>query len=137
MRLRNEGPIRPAPVLQEFSENVVSELKTWSGMAVVSHWRLGDPTTVDGAELHVNDRELGHIHLNGGTHLLLTKRLRDALLKARLADPFPWGDEWVQASIDSSDDVEPALWLFRIGYDRLQSTDEDELLQRIQMKADL
>ena len=135
MHLRNDGPIRPAPVLRGLSEDVVSELKTWPGMAVVSHWRLGDPTTVDGAELHVNDRELGHIHLNGGIHLLLTKRLRDALLKARLANPFPWGDEWVEAPINSSDDVVPALWLFRIGYDRLQSTGEGELLQRIQMKA--
>ena len=41
-------------------------------VAVVTHWQLGSSEKVEGAEFHVGNQELGHIHLHGEMHLLLT-----------------------------------------------------------------
>ena len=53
IRLRNEGPIKPAPLLQGFAQEVSTELQTWPDIISATHWQLGDPTRVDGAEFHV------------------------------------------------------------------------------------
>ena len=129
--LRNSGPLQPPPILDGFSQNVLTEIQSWPGMLAVSHWMRGDPTIVDGAEFHVNERELGHIHLDGEVHLLLTKKLSDELIADKLASPFRWGREWVVAPIESFRQVKHALWLFRLGYERLHGVSEDELLGRI------
>ena len=131
MRLRNEGVIQPAPVLRGKAQEVSLELQRWDGMQAVTHWQLENPEKVDGAEFHVGDKELGHIHLNGELHLLLTKRLSKALIESGLAEKFPWGAEWVQASLSIESEQERALWLFRLGYDHLRAVDEEVLLERI------
>ena len=100
-------------------------------MQAVTHWQLGNSERVDGAEFHVDDKELGHIHLNGEMHLLLTKRLSRALIQDGLAEKFPWGAEWVQAPVRTESERERALWLFRLGYDHLRNADEDALLERV------
>ena len=94
MRLRNEGVIQPAPALRGKAQEVSLELQKWDGMQAVTHWQLGSSERVDGAEFHVNDAELGHIHLNAEMHLLLTKRLSKALIESGLANKFPWEAEW-------------------------------------------
>jgi hypothetical protein len=48
-----------------------------------------------------------------------------------LADPFEWGDAWVQYRIRKKADVDHALWLFRLGYDRLNGTGIAILRQRV------
>lgn len=131
MRLRNEGVIQPAPALHGEAQEVSLELQKWVGMQAVTHWQLGDPLKVDGAEFHVQDRELGHIHLGGEMHILLTKQLSQTLIRSGLAEKFPWGAEWVQARVRSNTERERALWLFRLGYDRLCGVDEEMLLERV------
>ena len=131
MRLRNEGVIQPAPVLRGKAQEVSLELQRWDGMQAVTHWQLGRSDKVDGAEFHVDDKELGHIHLNGELHLLLTKRLSRALIQNGLAEKFPWGAEWVQASLSTESEQERALWLFQLGYDHLRAVDEEVLLERV------
>ena len=101
------------------------------GMQAVTHWQLANREKVDGAEFHVDDKELGHIHLHGEMHLLLTKRLSRALIQNGLAERFPWGAEWVQAPLTTESEQERALWLFRLGYDHLRSVDEEILLERV------
>ena len=133
MRLRNEGVIQPAPALRGKAQEVSLELQKWDGMQAVTHWQLGSSERVDGAEFHVDDKELGHIHLNGEMHLLLTKRLSEALIESGLASKFPWGAEWVQASIGTESERERALWLFRLGYDHLRDVDEEALLERVSL----
>ena len=44
-------------------------------MIVVSHWLRGNSITVDGAEFHAKNRELGHINLDGAIQPLLTGQL--------------------------------------------------------------
>ena len=130
MQLRNEGAIQPAPVLRGLAQEVSRELQKWDGMQAVTHWQLGNSERVDGAEFHVDDKELGHIHLNGEMHLLLTKRLSRALIQNGSAEKFPWGEDWVQASVSNDSERERALWLFSLGYDYLRGVDEDALLER-------
>ena len=132
IQLRNEGPIQPAPHLHGLAQDVSTELQSWPGMIAATHWQLGDSTRVDGAEFHVEEGgELGHIHLNGEIHLALTKALRDQLVALKLAKPFRWSDAWVTASLSSRQEADHALWLFRLGYDRLCSTPEETLCIRI------
>ena len=115
MQLRNEGAIQPAPVLRGEAQEVSLAMQKWDGMQAVTHWQLGDPETVDGAEFHVDDKELGHIHLNGEMHLLLTKRLSGALIQNGLAGKFPWGAEWVQARVRTAREREHAPGCFGWG----------------------
>ena len=82
-----EGVIQRAPVLQGKAQDVSAELQKWYGMQV-THRQLGNPEKVNGAEFHVDDKELGHIHLNGEMHLLLKKRLSRALIQNGLAEKF-------------------------------------------------
>ena len=131
MRLRNVGVIQAAPALPGLAQEVSVELQKWAGMQAVTHWQLGNSEKVDGAEFHVDDKELGHIHLNGEVHLLLTKRLSRAIIQHGLAEKFPWGAEWVQTLVNTDSDRERALWLLRLGYDHLRSVDEDALLERV------
>ncbi len=132
IHLRNEGPIQTAPQLHGLAQDVSTELQSWPGMIAVTHWHLGDPTRVDGAEFQVQGRgELGHIHLNGEIQLELTKSLRTQLAALKLAEPFRWSDAWVTASLTSRQEAGHALWLLRLGYDRLCSTPEETLFARI------
>lgn len=123
IRLRNAGALQPAPRLEGFTQSVSDELQTWPGMISATHWQLGSSSRVDGAEFHVDKGgELGHIHLNGEIHLVLTKGLRNRLIALELAKRFRWSDAWVTAPVTSPQEADQALWLFRHGYDRLCST---------------
>ena len=136
LRLRNEGPLQPAPRLKGFAEAVSRELQLWSGILAATHWKLGDSTRVDGAEFHVESGgELGHIHLNGEVHVALTRELRAALISQGLARPFVYDAAWVTTLIQSELDGQHAAWLFRLAYDRLTSCLDDVLVQRIKERG--
>ena len=74
-QLRNEGELHPAPALAGPAETVSVTVQSWADVKSFTHWQLGDPTAVDGAEFHVPEGELGHIHLGGEVHLALTEEL--------------------------------------------------------------
>ena len=136
IHLRNEGPIKPAPRLEGVAEEVSSEIRSWPAIIAATHWQRGDPTRVDGAEFHVEEAgELGHIHLDGQFHLVMSKPLRAQLVELHLAQPFIWQQAWVTASIASSRDIDQAIWLFRLGYDRLCAVPEETLATQIQARA--
>ena len=132
IQLRNKGPFQPAPWLHGHAQVVCAEIQSWPGMISATHWQRGNPAGVDGAEFHMEGGgELGHIHLDGEVHLALTKPLRDQLVAAKLAQPFVYDPAWVTVPITSPAEAEQALWLFRLGYDRLRSTPEAVLFGRI------
>ena len=131
-QLRNEGELRPAPALAGPAQTVSVAVQSWAGVKSFTHWQLGDPTTVDGAEFHIPEGELGHIHLGGEVHLALTEQLRALLVKLGLAEPFRYHRAWVQAPIRSTAEADHATWLFRLAYDRLRKADEEDLVYRIQ-----
>ena len=132
IHLRNKGPIKPVPQLKGFAEQVSAEVQSWPAMISVTHWKLGDPTQVDGAEFHVEGKgELGHIHVTGEAHIYLNETLRDQLVKRKLARPLIWDRAWVVGPITSPQEAEKAAWLLRLAYDRLCSVSEEALITRI------
>lgn len=131
MKLASKGPIQPPPVLKGPAQRVSREIQSWHGIVAATHWYLYDRSQVDGADFYVGERELGHIHLDGEIHLGLTPSLASLLIGQDLAEPFEWGDDWVQYTIRKAADIDHAVWLFRLGYDRLAGTGIAALRQRV------
>ena len=130
--------MQPAPKLAGFAEEVSAEVQSWPGVVATTHWQRGDSTQVDGAEFHLEEGgELGHIHLDGEFHLAMSKPLRARLVELKLARPFFWHQAWVTASIASSGDIDQAVWLFKLGYDRLCSVPEHTLFSQMEERASL
>jgi Family of unknown function (DUF5519) len=131
VKLADKGPIKPPPLLKGPAQSVSREIQSWPGIVAATHWFLHDRTQVDGADFYAGDRELGHIHLGGEIHLGLTRTLGATLIERGLAHPFEWHDAWVQYPIRTKADIAHALWLFRLGYDRLTGTDIATLRRRV------
>ena len=92
MTLSSKGAIRPVPRLVGPAQRVSEMIQTWPGIIAATHWDLYDNKKINGADFYVGQNELGHIHLDGETHLASTKQLRMPLIAAGLAEPFPWYD---------------------------------------------
>lgn len=84
MRLRNPGAIQPAPPLSDHAGLLAARIGDWTGVAAFTQWRLGAPGTVGGAEFHVGEGELGHIHLDATAHILLDGGIAAALREGGL-----------------------------------------------------
>ena len=135
MKLKDKGPIVKPPTLKGPAQKVSLEIQSWPEMIAATHWTIGDSTRVNGADFYLEEKELGHIHLDGEVHLKLTKALRKTLIENGLAEAFPWGDEWVQFQIADSESAKHAQWLFRLGYDRLRGFASSELQDRISQQS--
>src|SRR5262249_16181943 len=110
---------------------VSKEIQSWPGIIAATHWYIEDRTQVDGADFYVGEKELGHIHLDGELHLVVTVGLRRRLIEAGLAEALPWAEDCIQARISSSSDARKAVWLFKLAYDRLTGTPIPDLRRRI------
>ncbi|NJL95652.1 MAG: DUF5519 family protein [Anaerolineae bacterium] len=83
----------------------------WPALAAQPH-RFG------GVEFVHGKVEIGHIHRNGMIDIPLTVPLRRYLVAQGLAEPHHLlGDSgWVSFYVRQAEDVEGALWLFRLSY---------------------
>jgi len=133
MKLKDKGPILPAPVLSKYPQMVSEEIQTWSKIISATHWDLYDKSKVDGADFYVGEKELGHIHLDGWVHLATNKALAQVIMKNNLAEKFPYAQDWVMFSIDKKQDVKKAILLFQLNYDRLNGKLIDALISKISM----
>ena len=131
-QLRNEGELRPAPTFAGPAQIVSVAVQSWADVKSFTHWQLGNPTSVDGAEFLVPEGELGHIHPGGEVHLALTEELRALLVKLGLAEPFRFHRAWVQAPIRSTAEADHATWLFRLAYDRLRGATQHDIVSQVQ-----
>jgi hypothetical protein len=131
MKLADKGRYAPPPRLPVHAQAVSSLVLSWPQVHARAHWLLGDETQVDGADFYVGERELGHIHLQGEAHISVPKPVRDALIKAGLASPFPWSQAFVAYSIATAADVAAARILFELAYHHLRGATLAELLARI------
>ena len=131
MRLESKGEVKPPPKLKGPAQAVSREIQSWPGIIAATHWYIDDRTQVDGADFYVGEKELGHIHLDGELHLVVTVGLRRRLIDAGLAEALPWAEDCIQAPIDNQRDARKAVWLFRLAYDRLTGTPIPELRRRI------
>ena len=135
MRLSEKGPVKKPPVLKGSAQEVSLEIQSWARVISATHWTIGDTTKVNGADFYVAESELGHIHLDGEMHLRIPRKLGKSLIAAKLADPFPWGNDWVQFQIKNESSAAHAKWLFQLGYDVLTGATQEKLEQRISKKV--
>jgi hypothetical protein len=131
MKLTDKGPVIAPPVLAGRAQSVSLEIQSWPDIVCATHWLFGKPTVVDGTDFYVGEYELGHIHLGGEIHLVLTKALKKAVIDAGFAEAFRWDANFVQFPINSQHSAQHALWLFRLAYDRITGASESDLLNTI------
>lgn len=111
------------------------EICSWDGLLGRTHWHLGDETRVDGADYHVGQDEVGHIHLYAEAHVVLPVTVVSALVRTGLGTPFQWSRNVVVYGIDHEADVEHAVWLFRLAYDHLAGEKTRALIERVGHRA--
>ena len=121
--LNAKGRFAPPPLLEGPAGRVALEIASWPNVISATHWLLGRPGVVDGADFYVGEQELGHIHLDGEVHLATSLELRKKLLAKNQARPFPYYASWVEASIETEAQADHAIWLFRLNYTRLMGGD--------------
>lgn len=131
MKLRNPGPIQPAPALQGPAGELAETIARWPGVAAFTHWELGSPGVVDGSEFHVGDPELGHIHLDGTAHVPFDSKLASLLVRNGLGRTPSWSNAWITYPVRSSADVQHASWLFGLAYARIQGASDEDVIDRI------
>jgi hypothetical protein len=131
MKLIDKGSVIAPPVLAGWAQSASLEIQSWPDIVSATHWLFGNPTVVDGADFYVGELELGHIHLNGESHLVLTEALKEAIIDSEFAEPFRWDANFVQFQINSQHSAQHALWLFRLAYDRIVGLSESDLLDKI------
>lgn len=137
MKLRNPGSVQPAPHLEGPAGELAGMVAGWPGVASFTHWRLGSPGVVDGAEFHVGDPELGHIHLDGSAHIPLTGRIAALLEHKGLGRTPYWSDAWITCPVRSSVEVARASWMFQLSYARIRGASDAEVVDRIRSGAGL
>lgn len=135
MPLAAKGPVRPPPTLAGPAGRVAAVIATWPNVVSATHRHLSRRDEVDGADFYRDDAELGHIHLDGEVHLATTEPLRQALVARGLARPFRWLAGWVEASIETEEEADHALWLFDLNRRRLEGVPLDRLLQDIAARS--
>ena len=131
MKLQEKGRFSPPPVLPEHAQVVSKALASWPDVHARTHWFLGDETRVDGADFYVGDEEIGHLHLEGQAHVATGPVVRKALVAAQLASPFRWSSKFVVHDVARAADIEHALWLFRLAYDRARGATDEALSARV------
>jgi hypothetical protein len=102
-------------------EKIEGEVAGWEGVEARPH-RFG------GVEFRVRGHEIGHLHGSRLADLPFPVRMRKELVaagKARLHHVLP-ETGWVSYPIRGEEDVEGALELFRLSYERLTARGENE-----------
>jgi Family of unknown function (DUF5519) len=92
---------------------ITAEVGSWPGVTIEPH-RFG------GVQYTLGRRELGHMHGDHVADLPFPRRVRDELIEAGRADrhhALP-DSGWVTFRLREDDDVERAIELFRLAYER-------------------
>jgi len=131
MKLEEKGNIIPPPVLSKYPEIVSKEIQQWAGIISATHWEIRNRNQPNGADFYLGELELGHIHLDGSLHVPSTQQFSQALIKAGLAQKFPYAENWVQFNISDKKSAAHATWLFKLHYDYLNGADAVKLIQAI------
>jgi hypothetical protein len=100
--------------MTNIAEKIEREVAGWPGVEEKPH-------RFNGVEFRVNGHEIGHLHGDRLADLPFPVRVRKELVaagKARLHHVLPQTG-WVSYPIRGEEDVEGALELFRLNYDRL------------------
>lgn len=102
-------------MMNESRKDLLTEqLLSWPGVTVQPH-RFG------GVEFVWGGKEIGHLHGDHLVDLMLTKPIRDKVVGDGLASPHHMYPEsgWVSVYLKTPDDVNRAIELMRMNYERL------------------
>lgn len=146
MSLADKGPAAKPPLLKGAAQDVVAALVRWPAIIVNAHWNEYAPGGPDGVDFYVDRdgdergaarNELGHVHLDGEVHLATPPSLGKALIKAGLAERFPYGGagSWVVYRVRTKKQVAHALWLFGLAYDVLRGRSAADAIATIAVKV--
>jgi hypothetical protein len=99
-------------------QRIEEAVTAWPGVTAHGH-RFG------GREFRLGRRELGHLHGDRLADLPFPKRIAAMLIETGRAQPnrFARGG-WVTFPIRSNEDVDPAIELFRLSYERARVAEE-------------
>ena len=97
-------------------EQITATVQSWPGVESASH-RFG------GIEFRVGRRELGHLHGDRIADLPFPRRVRDELVAEGRARPHHVLPDsgWITISIDSPEEADSAVELFRMAYERARN----------------
>ncbi|QIN79283.1 hypothetical protein GBA65_13040 [Rubrobacter marinus] len=100
----------------EIAERIERELRGWPGVE-------SKPHRFNGIEFRVRGHEIGHLHGDRLADLPFPVRVRKELVAAGKAEEHHVLPEtgWTSYRIRGPEDVEGALELFRMNYERLQA----------------
>lgn len=100
----------------EIEERILNEVLGWPGVSSRSH-RFG------GVEFRMGRIELGHLHGDRLADLPFPKAVRNELIDRGEASPHHVLTEsgWVSRWINSPEDADAVVRLFRMNYDRVSS----------------
>ena len=95
-------------------EQIRSQVTSWPGVTPHEH-RFG------GLEYRIGRIELGHVHGDRLVDLPFPRKLRDELIAEGRAEPHHVLSDsgWVSRYLISDEDVDDAVALFRLNYDRV------------------
>lgn len=116
--------------MANIAERIEGEVMGWPGVEERAH-RFG------GVEFRVNGHEIGHLHGDRLADLPFPVRIRKELVaagKARLHHVLP-RTGWVSYPIRGEEDVEGAIELFRLNYERLTARGRGRSDQRVEEGA--
>lgn len=134
MQLCNPGALIAAPQLTGLAAEIAAAIERLPGVVSHTHWLLGDPETVDGAEYHLGDEPLGHIHIDGSVHLPMDT-LTTPLVEAGLAEYTPWSRRWAMLPPDARSSPSDAIWLFKLACARASGVQQASLLENIRERG--
>lgn len=134
MKLSEKGRFVARPALDGIAESVALGVEALAGVQARTHWYLGDESVVDGADFYVGERELGHIHLYAEAHIAVPRALRDALIAARIAKPFPWSDAFVAKKIRTQKDAADAAFVFGLAHAGLLGSTVAALVTQVEQR---
>jgi hypothetical protein len=101
------------------------EVKSWPGVTT------GD-TGRGGLQFSYGRVEIGHLHGSSFADLPFPKKIRDELIargRASVHPPLP-DSGWVRRRMDSPDDAEAVIELFRMNYERAKERAERNSVRR-------
>jgi hypothetical protein len=101
--------------VEDIAERIEHEVGSWEGVSVVEH-RFG------GVEFRHGRREIGHLHGRRWADIRFPKPVGDMLVETGRAQPhhvLP-NTGWVSKQIRSGDDLDEAVELFRLAYERVR-----------------
>jgi len=107
------------PKLSKAAQQVAETVASWDGVCAhdrTSPWRVGHEQDIDGIGLYVDQKELGHIHLDSSAHVMLLSPVLNLVVDAGLAYRSEWATDQVVIAIEDPTTVKYATWLFELSY---------------------